>query len=151
MLRILHDTNYDFIRWWKVMAVATVAFILLGLGSLAYKAPNYSIEFSKLQILLATPCRVPATHTQTNANDKCRNQNCGEHLYECAHQQVQRRFWFHTGARSRPNENKMSDGTKRILATFSADTSRVTVRSIAWLCAVRLELALLGKVVAVAA
>jgi len=46
MLRILHDTNYDFIRWWKVMAAITVAFILLGLGSLAIKAPNYSIEFT---------------------------------------------------------------------------------------------------------
>jgi preprotein translocase subunit SecF len=46
MFRILHDTNYDFIRWWKVMAVITVVFILLGLGSLAVKPPNYSIEFT---------------------------------------------------------------------------------------------------------
>ena len=46
MLRILHDTTYDFIRWWKVMAGITIAFILLGLGSLAVKAPNYSIEFT---------------------------------------------------------------------------------------------------------
>ncbi|MGH7605657.1 MAG: protein translocase subunit SecF [Gemmatimonadaceae bacterium] len=46
MLRILHDTNYDFIRWWKVMAAITIAFILLGLGSLAVKPPNYSIEFT---------------------------------------------------------------------------------------------------------
>jgi preprotein translocase subunit SecF len=46
MLRILHDTNYDFIRWWKVMAGITVAFIVLGLGSLAIKPPNYSIEFT---------------------------------------------------------------------------------------------------------
>jgi preprotein translocase subunit SecF len=46
MLRILHDTNYDFIRWWKVMAGITVAFIVLGFASLAYKAPNYSIEFT---------------------------------------------------------------------------------------------------------
>jgi len=46
MLRILHDTNYDFIRWWKVMAAITIAFILLGLGSLAIKPPNYSIEFT---------------------------------------------------------------------------------------------------------
>src|SRR6185503_14524404 len=46
MLRILHDTNYDFIRWWKVMAVVTIAFILLGIGSLAIKPPNYSIEFT---------------------------------------------------------------------------------------------------------
>ena len=46
MLRILHDTNYDFIRWWKVMAGITIAFIVLGLGSLAIKAPNLSIEFT---------------------------------------------------------------------------------------------------------
>ena len=46
MFRILHDTNYDFIRWWKVMAAITIAFILLGLGSLAIKPPNYSIEFT---------------------------------------------------------------------------------------------------------
>jgi preprotein translocase subunit SecF len=46
MLRILHDTNYDFIRWWKVMATITVAFILLGLGSLAVKRPNFAIEFT---------------------------------------------------------------------------------------------------------
>ncbi len=46
MLRILHDTNYDFIRWWKVMAAITIAFIVLGLGSLAIKPPNYSIEFT---------------------------------------------------------------------------------------------------------
>ena len=44
MLRILHDTNYDFIRWWKVMAGITIAFIILGLGSLAVKKPNLSIE-----------------------------------------------------------------------------------------------------------
>jgi len=46
MLRILHDTNYDFIRWWKVMAGVTIAFIVLGLGSLAIKPPNWSIEFT---------------------------------------------------------------------------------------------------------
>jgi preprotein translocase subunit SecF len=46
MLRILHDTNYDFIRWWKVMAGITIAFIVLGLGSLAVKRPNWSIEFT---------------------------------------------------------------------------------------------------------
>lgn len=46
MIRILHDTNYDFIRWWKVMAGITIAFIVLGLGSLAIKKPNLSIEFT---------------------------------------------------------------------------------------------------------
>jgi len=58
MLRILHDTNYDFIRWWKVMAAITIAFIVLGLGSLAIKPPNYSIEFTGgtlLQLEFAQP------------------------------------------------------------------------------------------------
>jgi len=58
MLRILHDTTYDFIRWWKVMAAITIAFILLGLGSLAIKPPNYSIEFTGgtlMQLQFATP------------------------------------------------------------------------------------------------
>ena len=58
MLRILHDTNYDFIRWWKVMAAITVAFILLGIGSLAIKPPNYSIEFTGgtlMQLNFAAP------------------------------------------------------------------------------------------------
>lgn len=58
MLRILHDTNYDFIRWWKVMAAITIAFIVLGLGSLAIKPLNLSIEFTGgtlLQLEFAKP------------------------------------------------------------------------------------------------
>ena len=58
MLRILHDTKYDFIRWWKVMAAITIAFIVLGLGSLAVKRPNLSIEFTGgtlLQLTFAKP------------------------------------------------------------------------------------------------
>ena len=35
MLRILHDTNYDFIRWWKWAVGITIAFLVIGLGSLA--------------------------------------------------------------------------------------------------------------------
>ena len=46
MLRILHDTKYDFIRWWKVMAAITIAFIVLGFVSLAIKPLNLSIEFT---------------------------------------------------------------------------------------------------------
>jgi preprotein translocase subunit SecF len=58
MLRILHDTNYDFIRWWKVMAAITVAFIVIGLGSIVVKKPNWSIEFTGgtlLQLEFAQP------------------------------------------------------------------------------------------------
>ena len=47
MLRIFHNTQFDFIRWWKTAAMATIAFILLGLGSFAITgAVNYSIEFT---------------------------------------------------------------------------------------------------------
>jgi len=59
MLRILHDTNYDFIRWWKTAAILTIAFILLGLGSLAIKGGfDYSIEFTGgtlMQLKFNTP------------------------------------------------------------------------------------------------
>ena len=46
MLRIFHDTHYDFIRWWRVAIGLTVAFIAIGIGSLAIKGVNYSIEFT---------------------------------------------------------------------------------------------------------
>ena len=47
MLRILHDTNFDFIKWWRWAAGLTAGFILLGLASFAIKGgPNYSIEFT---------------------------------------------------------------------------------------------------------
>lgn len=46
MLRIFHNTHYDFIRWWRVAVGLTVAFIAIGIGSLAIKGVNYSIEFT---------------------------------------------------------------------------------------------------------
>lgn len=46
MLRIFHNTSYDFIRWWRVAVGLTVAFIAIGIGSLAIKGVNYSIEFT---------------------------------------------------------------------------------------------------------
>lgn len=47
MIRIFHNTNYDFIKWWRQAAIATIAFILLGLASFAITGgPNYSIEFT---------------------------------------------------------------------------------------------------------
>ena len=46
MLRILHDTKYDFIRYWKKAAVLTIAWIIVGLGFLAIHGVNYSIEFT---------------------------------------------------------------------------------------------------------
>lgn len=47
MIRIFHDTTYDFIKWWKHAAYATIAFIVLGLASFAFLGGvNYSIEFT---------------------------------------------------------------------------------------------------------
>jgi len=46
MLRILHDTKYDFIRHWKKAAILTIAWIIVGLGFLAIHKVNYSIEFT---------------------------------------------------------------------------------------------------------
>ena len=47
MLRIFHDTKYDFIKWWKVAAVATIAFMLIGVASFAVTGGvNYSVEFT---------------------------------------------------------------------------------------------------------
>jgi preprotein translocase subunit SecF len=51
MLRILHDTKYDFIKYWKTAVGLTVAFIMIGVAIVVYHkartgtAVNYSIEF----------------------------------------------------------------------------------------------------------
>lgn len=63
MIRILHGTNIDFIRWWKWAVGITAAFIILGLGSLALKGVNYSIEFTggtMMQVQFANPVDVGA-------------------------------------------------------------------------------------------
>lgn len=47
MLRILHNTHYDFIRWWKMAAILTIVFILLGVGSIFVLGGfDRSIEFT---------------------------------------------------------------------------------------------------------
>ena len=46
MLRIFHDTRYDFIRWWKTAVIVTAIFVVAGLGSLIVKGINYSIDFT---------------------------------------------------------------------------------------------------------
>jgi len=58
MLRILHDTKYDFIRHWKKAAVLTIAWIVVGLGFLAIHKVNWSIEFTGgtlMQLQFAKP------------------------------------------------------------------------------------------------
>lgn len=47
MLRILHNTNYDFLRHWRAAAAISAAFILLGAGLLIFGGGvRYSIDFT---------------------------------------------------------------------------------------------------------
>ena len=46
MLRILHGTNYDFIKPWRIAIGITVAFIAIGLAYLGIHGINKSIEFT---------------------------------------------------------------------------------------------------------
>jgi preprotein translocase subunit SecF len=52
MLRILHDTKYDFIKYWKAAVIGTAAFIVLGMALLGvhaaryHSALNWSVEFT---------------------------------------------------------------------------------------------------------
>src|SRR5882762_664261 len=46
MLRILHGTNYDFIKPWRLAVGITVAFIAVGLIYLGVHGINRSIEFT---------------------------------------------------------------------------------------------------------
>jgi preprotein translocase subunit SecF len=47
MIRIFHDTHFDFIKWWRQAAGLTIAFVLIGLVSFIWQgSPNYSIEFT---------------------------------------------------------------------------------------------------------
>jgi len=47
MFRILHDTKYDFIRWWRTAAGITIAFTVIGLGVLAFQGGFvYSVDFT---------------------------------------------------------------------------------------------------------
>ena len=46
MLRILHGTKYDFIKWWRLAVGITAAFIAAGLIFLGVHGINRSIEFT---------------------------------------------------------------------------------------------------------
>lgn len=62
MLRILHGTSYDFIKWWRWAAGGTIAFILVGLAWFFVRPGiNYSIEFTggtNVQVTFAQPPNV---------------------------------------------------------------------------------------------
>ena len=46
MLRIFHNTRYDFIKPWKWAVGITIVFILIGIGDLLITGVRYSIEFT---------------------------------------------------------------------------------------------------------
>ncbi len=47
MLRILHDTKIDFIRYWKTAAILTLSFLVIGFGAAVFNGWfAYSIEFT---------------------------------------------------------------------------------------------------------
>ncbi len=46
MLRIFHNTSYDFNRWWKPAAIGSGLFIIIGLVVIALKGLSYSVEFT---------------------------------------------------------------------------------------------------------
>jgi preprotein translocase subunit SecF len=46
MLRIFHNTQYDFIKPWRIMVALTIGFIVIGLGSLVFNGIRYSIDFT---------------------------------------------------------------------------------------------------------
>ena len=72
MLRILHDTNIDFIKWWKWAVGITAAFIAIGLASfLVNPTINRSIEFTggtMMQVEFAKKVDVGALRSALDAS-----------------------------------------------------------------------------------
>ncbi len=47
MIRLFSKTSYDFLRFWRIAAAITVAFVVVGLATFGVTGgPNYSIEFT---------------------------------------------------------------------------------------------------------
>ena len=77
MLRILHDTTYDFIKYWKQSVIGTIAFIVLGLILLGVHAAryngealNYSVEFTGgtvVQLRFAKPAQADVVRSAVDA------------------------------------------------------------------------------------
>jgi preprotein translocase subunit SecF len=67
MLRILHDTKYDFVRWWRWALGSTLAFLLVGLAAYAVSGPPpYSVEFTGgtlMQVQFREPPNVESIRT----------------------------------------------------------------------------------------
>jgi preprotein translocase subunit SecF len=61
MLRILHDTHYDFIKPWRIAVGITAVFIAFGLGTFVLSPLRYSIEFTggtMLRVAFTQPPKV---------------------------------------------------------------------------------------------
>src|SRR4051812_9105450 len=77
MLRILHDTSYDFIKYWKKSVIGTIAFIVLGLILLGVHAArhngealNRSVEFTGgtvVQLHFAKPAEADVVRNAVDA------------------------------------------------------------------------------------
>lgn len=60
MYRILHDTKYDFIRWWRTAAGLTIAFIVVGLVALIMRGGFlYSVDFTGGTVMQLTFTQAP--------------------------------------------------------------------------------------------
>jgi preprotein translocase subunit SecF len=64
MLRLIHGSKYDFIKYWKTAAIVTIAFIAIGMGMLVVHKVNYgsainwNVEFvggTFMQVKFAKP------------------------------------------------------------------------------------------------
>lgn len=54
MFRILHDTNYDFIKWWRQGVAIRIGFIVIGLAVLVVRGFHFSIEFTGGTVMQAS-------------------------------------------------------------------------------------------------
>jgi preprotein translocase subunit SecF len=76
MLRILHDTKYDFIKYWKTAALGTIGFIVLGMAILGIHAMrhqsalNYSVEFTGGTVIQLTFKQPPGADIVRTAVDQ---------------------------------------------------------------------------------
>ncbi len=77
MFRILHDTKYDFIKYWKTAATGTIAFIILGMILLGVHAArhnghalNYSVEFTGGSTMQLQFAKAPPADAVRNAVDQ---------------------------------------------------------------------------------
>lgn len=46
MLRIFHNTSYDFNRWWKSAAIGATLFVIAGIAAIFIHGMTYSVEFT---------------------------------------------------------------------------------------------------------